>query len=252
MPGMAGGDAGHVPEAAGRQPQHGRMVGGGVGGQGHERRRGQVGHVGDHGHQLVVAFGRHGHHVGAERGDHGPEPGEGLRVGGAGRGQDPGGTLEQLAVGAVDAFLLGAGHRVAPDEAGMGHRRDDGGLHAGHIGDDAARGDRPDGLAGDGAGRCGDEGDLGVGIATDGVEGPELEGPGRPRLVLVEAGDVPAPLAQGQPERASDQPGSDHRGPAPGPGHGAGLLGEVIAQRLGPLEVDVVQLGRAPAWSSGA
>ena len=66
------------------------------------------------------------------------------RVGVGGRGEDPGGPLEQLGVGSVDALLLGAGHGVAPDEARMVEPGDDGPLDAGHVGDDAAaRGPRP-------------------------------------------------------------------------------------------------------------
>ena len=48
-----------------------------------------------------------------------PQPGVGSRVGVGRRRQHPGGPLEQVGVGAVDALLLGAGHRVAADEAGV-------------------------------------------------------------------------------------------------------------------------------------
>ena len=91
--------------------------------------------MGDHGHQRVVLLGREGHHLGAEGGDHGLQPGVGGGIGGPGRGEHPGGPDEQLAVGAVDAHLLGAGHGVAPHEAGVvdrGHQR---ALHPGHVGE---------------------------------------------------------------------------------------------------------------------
>ena len=97
MPGMAGGDAGHVPKAAGRQPQQGGVLGGGVGGQVHQGGRGQVRDVGDHGHQVVVALGATW--PPRWRRARRPRPGGGRRrrVGAAGRGQHPRGAVEQLA-----------------------------------------------------------------------------------------------------------------------------------------------------------
>ena len=42
-----------------------------------------------------------------------------LSVGAGGRREHPDRALEQVGVGAVDAVLLGAGHRVAADEPGV-------------------------------------------------------------------------------------------------------------------------------------
>ena len=72
---MAAGDAGHVAEAAGGQAQQRGVLLGAVGGQAHQRRRGEVRHVADDGDELVVAVGRQRDDLGAElgddRGDHG-------------------------------------------------------------------------------------------------------------------------------------------------------------------------------------
>ena len=65
--GMAGGDAGHVAEAAGGQAQQRGVLLGALAGQAHERGRGEVRHVGDDRDQRVVALGRQRDHVGAER-----------------------------------------------------------------------------------------------------------------------------------------------------------------------------------------
>src|ERR1019366_3926138 len=81
------------------------------------------------------------------------------------------------------------------------------------------------------------------GISPHRIEGAKLESSGRPLLIAVATRHVPAALAQGQAKGTSDEPGADHRGAPRTRAHGAGLLGQVIAQRLGPLEVDVVQLG---------
>ena len=54
---MAAGDAGHVAESAGGQPQQGGMLGCPVGGEAHQARRGEMWHVADDGDHLVVAIG---------------------------------------------------------------------------------------------------------------------------------------------------------------------------------------------------
>ena len=76
-----------------------------------------------------------GAHRGADRG-------EGHRVGVGRRGEHPGGPLEHVGVGAVDALLLGAGHGMAADEAGVVELGDDRALDAGHVGDHAGRASR--------------------------------------------------------------------------------------------------------------
>ena len=63
---VAGGDARHVAEPAGRQAQQGAMLGCPVIGHPHERRGGEVRHVGDDSHEGVVVIGRQRHDVGSE------------------------------------------------------------------------------------------------------------------------------------------------------------------------------------------
>ena len=217
-------------------------------GQAHQRGRGEVGHVGHHGHQRVVALGRQRHHLGAERRHHRPHRRVGRGVGVGRRRQHPHGALEQVGVGAVDALLLAS--RPSGGRRRSGGRPtavDDRRLHAADVGDDAApRVEARRGLVGDGADRRGDEGQLGVGVVADRVEGAELERPRRPGRRRGRAGDVPAPRPQGQPDRAADEPGADdaaRRGAS---------AGQVVAQALGALEVHVVQLGRGPLGRRGA
>ena len=130
---MPGGHPGHVAESPGGQTQHGGVLGGSGRGDAHQRGGREVGYVGHDGHQRVVPIGRQGDDLGAQGRDHGPDPRQGVSVGRRGRGQHPGGVYEHLGVGAVDALLLGAGHRVAADVAGVGHRVDHRCLHAAHV-----------------------------------------------------------------------------------------------------------------------
>ena len=58
--GLPGGDPGHVAEAAGRQLEQGGVLLADPAGQVHEGGRGQVRHVGHHGHQRVVLLGGRG------------------------------------------------------------------------------------------------------------------------------------------------------------------------------------------------
>jgi hypothetical protein len=104
-------------------------------GQTHEGGGGEVGDVGHHRHHLVVALGRQGHHVGPERGHHLVDPGVGHRVGVDGRRQHPRGPGEQLGVGPLHPLLLGAGHGVTTDEAGVVDGRHQGALDRPHVGD---------------------------------------------------------------------------------------------------------------------
>ena len=121
MSGQIAGDpaaiAGHVPEAAGGEAQQRRLGVSGLGRESHQGGGGEVRHVGDHRHELVVAIGRERHQVGAEAADDRLDPGEGGRVGQRRRREHPGRADEQLRVGSVGALLLRPGHRVAADEA---------------------------------------------------------------------------------------------------------------------------------------
>ena len=65
--GMPAGDAGHVAEAARGEAQQRGVLLGAVGGQPHQRRRGQVRNVADHRDDLVVALRREGDDIGTER-----------------------------------------------------------------------------------------------------------------------------------------------------------------------------------------
>ena len=113
------------------------------------------------------------------------------------RREHPDGALEQVGVGAVDAVLLRAGHRVAADEAGVGDGLDDRRLHAADVGHDAPAGverglDAPSATDAD---RRRDERDRRVGVEADRVDRAELErlrGDRRDRASM--PSDVPAPL----------------------------------------------------------
>ena len=72
------------------------------------------------GDEAVVAVGREGHHLGAEADDTTDATVANTLSSVLGRrGEHPHRALEQVGVGAVEALLLGAGHRVAADEAGV-------------------------------------------------------------------------------------------------------------------------------------
>ena len=159
--------------------------------------------------------GRQRDHVGAERRHDRADTRVGLRVGVDRGRQHPGRAVEQLGVGAVHALLLGAGHRVAADEARMVDGGHDRGLHPADVGDDAAaRGGAP-GLGGDRRHGHGDERELGIGVVADRVERAELEGALGAGVVEVAAGDVPAPRPQREADGTADEPGPDD---APQPG----------------------------------
>ena len=156
-------------------------------GQAHQRGRGEVRHVRHHGDQRVVALGREGDHLGAERRHdrraRARRPASSVLA--VGR-EHPHRALEQVGVGAVDALLLGAGHRVAADEAGVGRRRRRSSAFT--LPTSVTMPGWPPAAAraasaAIGAHGRGDERDLGVGVEADGVERAELEGPrgARPR-----------------------------------------------------------------------
>ena len=196
-------------------------------------------------------------HVGPERGDHAREPGEGA----AGRWPAVGVSTQVAPTkrsGSAPAQpdLLGAGHGVAADEAGVVDRRDDGRLHPAHVGH---HGVGPAGRVGQEP-RAATSATAAAGVATKtssavGVVAHRRRG--RPARRASSArpgsasrpGHVPAPAAQGQADRAADQAGADDLGPrgpvrrrSPAPAS----AGEVIAEPLGAVEVDVVELVRGP------
>ena len=115
--GLAGGDPGHVPEAAGGQLEQGPVLLAEVGGERHQGGRREVGDVGHHGHEGVV-LGR------VEVDDVGPEVGSPRTEAGIGVGSVDGvGVSTHVAptkspAGALHADLLAAGHGVTADEAG--------------------------------------------------------------------------------------------------------------------------------------
>ena len=192
---MPGGHPGHVAESPGGQTQHGGVLGGSGRGDAHQRGGREVGYVGHDGHQRVVPIGRQGDDLGAQGRDHGPDPRQGVSVGRRGRGQHPGGVYEHLGVGAVDALLLGAGHRVAAYVAGVSHRVDHRCLHAAHVGHQTG------GRDGEGLGhrggqltdRGGHEGHLSVGVPADPIQRTHVHRCGQCRLVEIHARDVPTP-----------------------------------------------------------
>ena len=218
MDGLPGGDPGHVPEPAGGQLEEGGMLLAQAGGQVHQGGRGQVGNVGDHGHQGVVLVGGQGHHVGPEVGEHGAHLGVGAGIGGGRGGQHPGGPHEELARGPVHPHLLRAGHGVAADEAGVVDGRHQRALHAAHVGDDRfgvpLRGgqDAADDLGG-GVDRGGHHHQVGPEVDALGGQGPELDGPGGHALAHVDTAHVPALLPKPGAHRSPDEPGAEDHGP---------------------------------------
>ena len=136
--------------------------------------------MGDHGDEAVVVLRGEDEHVGPELGHHALQPVEGVEVGRTGRGQHPHRALEEVGGGPAQADLLGSGHRVAPDEAGVVGRRHDGGLDPADVGDHRIgpalrRGQDPADLLGHRRGRGGDEDDLGLEVVAGLVDDPRLE-----------------------------------------------------------------------------
>ena len=103
MPGMPGGDPGHVAEAAGGQAQQRAVLLGAVGRGVHQRGRHEVRHVRHHGDEAVVVGRREDEHVGAQAHHDALEPVEGLQVGGRRRGEHPHRADEEVGVGPVQA-----------------------------------------------------------------------------------------------------------------------------------------------------
>ena len=228
-PRVGTGDARCVAEAA---TDLGRAVGAAV----VARRRGDedvgedVRKVADRGHLAVVRSRVDGLGPGAEAGDEAMEAVEHdpLRV--TGRGQVPTGAVEEVGPRALDPGRLGAGQRVAADEALEAGDPGDGieqaPLGRADVGDDrvgAGGGDGPTEEPWQSRDRRGAEDRLRpldgvVDRFGDPVERAQLERLGEGRRVLVEPDDLSAEsLLGGEADRAADQPdaedGDPHRAP---------------------------------------
>ncbi len=145
--------------------------------------------------------------------------GEGVVVGARHRREHPGATLEQVGPGAGDALLLAARHRMAAHVAGVVHEREQRGLHAAGVGDEAGRvGQGPPHLARDRADGCGHEGQLGVdgavgvGDLVDDADAPRRRS--RPARSRSRPDHVPAGAAQGGPDRTPDETDAHDEGTA--------------------------------------
>ena len=211
---VPGRDAGHVAEPPGSQSQKGTVLLCSRTGRVHERGGHQVGDVGHHRDQPVVVGCRKHQHVRAETHDDVPQAVEGLEIRGGSRGEHPHGALKEIGVGSVQPHLLGPGHRMATDEAGMGRRLDDGTLHPADIGDHGVGAPARVRQHGEdhawcGGGRNGHEDDLGIGIVARGVDDPTGDRVGEPRLVEIETRHVPSPAAQAEGHGAPDEPRPD-------------------------------------------
>jgi len=222
MAGWPGGDAGHVAEAAGGQPQQGGVVLGPLVGEGHQGGRGEVRHVGHHRHEAVVGGGGHRHHLGPEIGHDRGHGGE-RRIGGVGPGgEDPHRTGEHVGVGALEPDQLGAGHRVAGHETGVVDGRRDRRLDRADVADQPGGGGQCGGdRLGQRADRGGDKGDLGVAIEAGPVDHAERHRLFGAALGAVLAVHDPAATAQGDRDRPADQPETDDVGPPRRAGSGA-------------------------------
>ena len=232
--GVSGRHPGHVPEAAGGQPEQRTVLfrthSGGV----HQRGGHQVRDVGDHGDEAVVVIWGENEHVGAELGDHPLQAIEGIDVRRTGRGQDPDRALEEIGRGPAQADLLGSGHRVPADEAWVVGGLDDGGLDPADVGDDSIApalrcGEDFTRHPGNGRGRCGDEDDFGLEVVTCLIDDARAQRLGNAFRVRIEATDMPASLTQGESYRSTDEAGPhDERPrarPAVRPGGHRGALG---------------------------
>ena len=139
---MTGGDARHVAETAGGEPEQcavlllvrGRDI--------HQRRRSQLRNMTHQCDEQIVMVGRDAHDLGPERLQHRAQLGVRLGLRRRRRCQHPCRADEQCGVGTVDAFLFGASHRMAADEPMSYvrpralHRRDDRTLDRADIRDD--------------------------------------------------------------------------------------------------------------------
>ncbi len=197
-------DAGHVPEPPRRQSQQRSLLHRGVGSEGHQRRRGQVGDVADDGDEGIVALGLEGHDLGAERGHERADERVGSLLGRRCRGEHPRGAIEQIGVRPVGTFLLRPGHRVTAHETWMVDGSDHRPLHAADVGHHqsvAAGRQQLSGDLGDGRDRCGHDSDVRLGVAAEPVDCAELEGARRASRIAVLPAHLPARAAQREAER---------------------------------------------------
>ena len=184
----------------------------------------------------VVALGREGHDLGAEaRTRPTPRRRTSSSVVSARRGEHPDRALEQVGVGAVEALLLGAGHRVAAaGSEGRSIDADDRRLDAADVGDQPARRRPAPCLHGVGDGRRGrgDEGERRrPGRARPSSMRPPTGGRRHPVDVDVGRRARCQPRApQGQADRAADEAEADDVGPR---GRRRRLAGGVGRSRLG-------------------
>ena len=209
-------DAGRVAEA--RPGRRQRLAAERLGRLRDEQVGDDVRKMRDDRHQPVVVVGRDRGRHGAEAGD---EPRQAL-VEHAGRrlarGQVPRRAVEEVRAGVRHAGRLGAGERVAADEAVARDRPDERGLRRPDVADDRVRqrlAERADGVR---QRVDGDAGDRDVGRADLGdaadrlVDRAALERDPQRLRAAVAADDVrPQPAAGGHPDRAADQADADER-----------------------------------------
>src|SRR5690606_38141432 len=126
---------------------------------------------------------------------------------------------------------------------------DDGRLHTTDIGDDrTAALERLTGRLGDLRHRGRDEHQLGVRIETGRVDRPEPEATREAAFVAVEARDVPSLLAQGEGDRAADQPDADHRRTTAQFAHGRSVEGVIVGDVTGESRRRPTALPRRRSW----
>ncbi len=214
---LPGRDPGHVAEAARGQLEDRRTLVLEIGREGHERGRGQVGHVGDHRDEGVVPVRVERDDVGPEVGEHRAETRVRGRVGRGARGQHPGRAHEEVGCRPFDPHLFGAGHRVAAHEEGVVDRGHEGALHAPDVGHDGRRGEPAGEHLGDDRGRDvhrrRDHDQLCCTVLADLGDRPELDRPLGDAGRRVEPAHVPAATGERHPDRAADEAGAVDHGP---------------------------------------
>ena len=197
------------PVAGGRSPPSA------LHGLGHEDVRHHVGQVADGGHHPVVDVGVDDLRPRAEPGEQAVQALEEGSLRRRGRRQVPGGAVEEVLARVLDPRRLGAGQRVAADEARVARGFDDRALGRADVGDDAGarrlREDRRHGV-GEDVDRHGDEDRVGpvervAEVAMGAVDRPAGHG-------LVGAGVEPPHRraeagAGGQADRPADEPHPD-------------------------------------------
>ena len=228
-----------------------RRVGvGGFGGEPHEGGGGQVRHVGDDRHEVVVAVGRECHQVGTQAGYDGLDRRKGPRVGRGRRREDPGRHRRTAP---------GRHHRgpPAPIPPSGARRQSAGGEISETIGPftpptsvttrlaGLVHGEQGVDLGGDRRHRGGHERDGGEVVHAELVDRPELPSAPCPGLIEIAPGDMPSLRPQGERDRGPHEPEAGHlrtaRTVAVAPRRPASV-GEVIAKPAGTFEIDMVEL----------